>query len=1557
MDSQEQSKTPTASVVDPYSLRLKCFLCQAINPNVNDENNNLKKRNSNPNGNSFNPILKFPLYTCPDCEAKIRLEEKETTISNNSTMISQQNQHDEQENLSNKIVTSSDSDSDDDDDEQCWCSACVCLMDEEEDSKSRQLWDQLSHLIKCLYRSTDKDFSENQFSNEISKVKKYVKKLTKLNPQLLFKKLELIALEYVREIRKQVFERYQTCSRSSHDVHLFITYLLDEYQIFVQTATNVSTILFDLEENYLKRFHLTWLLFNKHLYEELIYMDRKIHHSMSTMIDLLQPATDEENPTDDSPSEYSQLLSRFLAFDEEMSEVAYLYKDSQSKMLTKSLEIPLKNGFQSKFSSKKICKKSLSKRKLRSTTTTMSPAVDIPSTTTTSLTSAANEEIEQSSNGSSIGSELGGEEFSSVSSMDDNLLDHETSSSGYTQEEQEELANLIFNDDDMNEFLFQEILSSVSPYARFSKEYEQQFQMDLIRDIHQQNTTTIQQNDEWIRRIIQGEPILSPNEMVTTDSTSNENNSKEIKDENSLSTNSPPPPPPPLQPSTTTTKKTTKSSASRRRKESSMCANANSTTTTTTTQIPKKSIDADLLLPRSIADISAKIQSVSFTAGTFGSITTTKSNEISSSPSINSTLSKPTTTGQTRLSINLTRKPTFKPTEHGGQKIAEALFNELTSLGNGEISTSRENSSTGRKKDSQHFKKPKQLRTNSISSTINETLASLNNNSLFSSSSSSSSSTNKSDTNNSSSTAYNNLDQLLRHAASNAEVSEAALHSILSSFQSPTSLDTTKSSPSKHSISSKATETLQALIAQQQYHHHHHQHRNTRKNLSENSKRCEFCCCDFAEGRPCSTSTCLHLPTPPSSSSSSCSSSTTSTTTMTNNGSITGCVTCMALPGATTTTTSVMGTTITGAFNQRGIEAKERLKLKLTKRTVQSLTEQHQSPSKDSIETEKPSTKKKSTEKKTTINETNTKPKEFLINDKNDIDDLVRFIDGDDKISSNGNEHSTTSTNHHESSSKKNKKKKEKQNKSNGNQQEKTNGTTAPTPIPTPTIAATATITTNSTEKISAKPPVQAEQPTSKRKQKAKSKQQQQQQQQHEKEKEKEKEETKSSEVTVSSLKNGSSTQETTPKTESISRSKADHPPKSLDLPEEEQEEVNWITISRKQSKHKPTPPSVPSLLATPILPVVPLTNTKQHRQTASTQVTTKKINPSSSSSSTTVSPIVQQKVISSTSNLTAHPSLANHPKPQIQPTTNGASGRPQNLPKPSPSSSITKIEPTPPIQSQTNLWKTNQIHENSSVMTPPPPPSFSSASATALTSLTSSILHGNVPLMPPSVLLSPTRTTNPSLISDEFPPTIGWDSNRCILPTDRSVLSLQPSLLPTTTPGPVQRPHPSFSPAPGPISNTASRCIQRPSPEPRPSSSSSSSTANTPFPQYYPMNYVGIDPSSTWHDTTQWKYPSSQDDQGHYALSNSSNDFPLYDPFHSGAGLTIPTASSSLLQNGFPESFPNASAVPQPNDFNDMDALDKEIEDFKKFCFESIPLETREKVQVNIDRCFVRQA
>jgi hypothetical protein len=87
-------------------------------------------------------------------------------------------------------------------------------------------------------------------------------------------------------------------------------------------------------------YHLTWLLYNKYLYEKSVYMDRNIQDSLSSMIDLLQPSNDEHNEDSDlnaySPAEYTRLLNRFLAFDEEMSEIDCLYKDCRRKMNLKS---------------------------------------------------------------------------------------------------------------------------------------------------------------------------------------------------------------------------------------------------------------------------------------------------------------------------------------------------------------------------------------------------------------------------------------------------------------------------------------------------------------------------------------------------------------------------------------------------------------------------------------------------------------------------------------------------------------------------------------------------------------------------------------------------------------------------------------------------------------------------------------------------------------------------------------------------------------------------------------------------------------------------------------------------------------------------------------------------------------------------------------------------------------------------------------------------------------------------------------------------------------------
>ncbi|CAF4727248.1 unnamed protein product, partial [Rotaria socialis] len=122
-------------------------------------------------------------------------------------------------------------------------------------------------------------------------------------------------------------------------------------------------------------------------------------------------------------------------------------------------------------------------------------AVDIPSSNSSSLAPVP---LQQGSNGSSVGSGIGGDESSSVSSVDDYLLDNDTSSSGYTLEDQEELTRLML-EEDLNEQLLASILDSVSPLARIQREiYQSRFNEKKT------NVTTTVDDEKWIESIIEG---------------------------------------------------------------------------------------------------------------------------------------------------------------------------------------------------------------------------------------------------------------------------------------------------------------------------------------------------------------------------------------------------------------------------------------------------------------------------------------------------------------------------------------------------------------------------------------------------------------------------------------------------------------------------------------------------------------------------------------------------------------------------------------------------------------------------------------------------------------------------------------------------------------------------------------------------------------------------------------------------------------------------------------------------------------------------------------------
>ena len=228
----------------------------------------------------------------------------------------------------------------------------------------------------------------------------------------------------------------------------------------------------------------------------------------------------------------------------------------------------------------------------------------------------------------------------------------------------------------------------------------------------------------------------------------------------------------------------------------------------------------------------------------------------------------------------------------------------------------------------------------------------------------------------------------------------------------------------------------------------------------------------------------------------------------------------------------------------------------------------------------------------------------------------------------------------------------------------------------------------------------------------------------------------------------------------------------------------------------------------------------------------------------------------------------------------------------------------------------------------------------------------------PTTATSSSSSTAASSDLTGDLTSSVNWNGNGYLLATPPPPSSASTALFPSPsvsslTPGPVQRPHASFSPAPGSMNHSASRCIQRPSPEPR---SSASNTAG-PFSLYFPLDY-SMDPgTSVWSDGTgttsqesSWNYPQ---DQPQFGSSISSNDFPLYDPFHSGTGLTIPSSMpKSLLTNEFSgkfqqafsltrervfrplcpsDRFPDLCDVSIGNVASDFDPFEKEIEAFTK--------------------------
>lgn len=281
----------------------------------------------------------------------------------------------------------------------------------------------------------------------------------------------------------------------------------------------------------------------------------------------------------------------------------------------------------------------------------------------------------------------------------------------------------------------------------------------------------------------------------------------------------------------------------------------------------------------------------------------------------------------------------------------------------------------------------------------------------------------------------------------------------------------------------------------------------------------------------------------------------------------------------------------------------------------------------------------------------------------------------------------------------------------------------------------------------------------------------------------------------------------------STASEKANSVRSSFDSPSEscspaEEEEVNWITIARKQTKPKATAATTRPEQKRPQKPTK-----SQSKKTLFTQPPV---------------PLLQQNVITPTVN--SQTRTSNQPKQATVPAREMS----QKRPAPSAWATVTTHEPEP----GTNLCRYSSIRYEYCRMSLEKPISTLMATAPAFIP---SLTFGNE-----------TSSAASSLSVDDATSSLFWN------PSSSHLFPLGP--------GPVQRP-----------TSSASRCIQRPSSEPR----------TSPFPQF---------PSTDQHSSSNsneslWQY---SDD----TPSSRLDDFPLYNPFKSGADGMMP--ASSLLTSVF---------------------------------------------------------
>ncbi|XP_060085578.1 protein FAM193A-like [Ylistrum balloti] len=348
MDAKDDPELPQILSLsrgpNPYLDKERCLLCGC--ERLDPPEAAVLKSQSSEKKTELNSLAQLPLWVCPDCR-KSTDQEMEKKV--NLASLMEQDLPPEPATLPflsdtnfgiGEPTTPNGS--------MCNCEACTERreIEAEHDRETQELqtcWTVLRNLIRKLYSeredcsvssSTDISSESSHDSNDCDdtqlpdeeQAKELVHRLCSRDPHQLFLRLESQVREFVIEMKVRLLKQLHSGYKTPPEAKTFISMLLDEYGHLCHVSRKMAEVLTELKTDHLAKFNVTWELHNKHLFQSIAYTEPSIQSSLHSIITQLRlGAASKESYNEDT---YPNLLHRYLKFDDEMSVISVVWRDS-----------------------------------------------------------------------------------------------------------------------------------------------------------------------------------------------------------------------------------------------------------------------------------------------------------------------------------------------------------------------------------------------------------------------------------------------------------------------------------------------------------------------------------------------------------------------------------------------------------------------------------------------------------------------------------------------------------------------------------------------------------------------------------------------------------------------------------------------------------------------------------------------------------------------------------------------------------------------------------------------------------------------------------------------------------------------------------------------------------------------------------------------------------------------------------------------------------------------------------------------------------------------------